>query len=99
MLAGKDLSFGEWTDWFLERRSKSPYRAEKIYLANRLAVAVAPEHLPEEKQRRLLSAKLCVVFRTRFSEGSLCPAMTMEWWARRDSNPGPLPCEGSALTN
>lgn len=21
------------------------------------------------------------------------------WWARRDSNPGPLPCHGSALTN
>jgi hypothetical protein len=22
-----------------------------------------------------------------------------EWWAIRDSNPRPLPCEGSALTN
>jgi integrase len=31
VLAGKTLSFDEWADWFLERRSKPPFRAAKTH--------------------------------------------------------------------
>ncbi len=34
MLASKHLNFDEWADWFLDRRSKPPYRAEKTHVEN-----------------------------------------------------------------
>ena len=34
MLSGKSLTFNEWTDRFLETRSKPPYRAEKTHRDN-----------------------------------------------------------------
>src|ERR1017187_5167677 len=34
VLAGKALTFDEWADWFLERRSKPPFRAAKTHSAN-----------------------------------------------------------------
>ena len=34
VLAGKNLTLNEWANWFLERRSKPPFRAEKTHAAN-----------------------------------------------------------------
>lgn len=34
ILSGKNLTFDEWTDWFLEKRSKPPYRSEKTHQQN-----------------------------------------------------------------
>jgi len=34
VLTSKNLSFGEWAEWFLENRSKPPFRAEKTHLQN-----------------------------------------------------------------
>jgi hypothetical protein len=34
VLAGKRLTFAEWADWFLQKRSKPPYRAEKTHREN-----------------------------------------------------------------
>jgi integrase len=34
VLAGKTLTFNGWTDWFLEKRSKPPFRAEKTHIEN-----------------------------------------------------------------
>lgn len=34
ILAGKNLTFDQWTDWFLENRSKPPFRKEKTHLEN-----------------------------------------------------------------
>ena len=34
VLGGKNLTFNEWANWFLERRSKPPYRSEKTHLGN-----------------------------------------------------------------
>jgi len=34
MLSGKNLTFNEWADWFLERRSKPPFRSEKTHGEN-----------------------------------------------------------------
>jgi hypothetical protein len=33
-LANKNLTFDEWADWFLEKRSQPPFRAEKTHSAN-----------------------------------------------------------------
>jgi integrase len=34
ILSGKNLTFDEWTDWLLEKRSKPPYRSEKTHQQN-----------------------------------------------------------------
>jgi len=34
MLSGKKLTFGGWADWFLERRSKPPFRSENTHAQN-----------------------------------------------------------------
>jgi len=34
LVAGTNLSFSEWADWFLENRSKPPFRSEKTHLEN-----------------------------------------------------------------
>ena len=34
ILAGKELTFDQWADWFLENRSKPPFRKEKTHLEN-----------------------------------------------------------------
>ena len=34
ILAGKKLTFNQWADWFLERRSKPPFRSEKTHAEN-----------------------------------------------------------------
>ena len=34
ILSGKNLTFGEWADWFLERRSKPPYRSMNTHAQN-----------------------------------------------------------------
>ena len=34
VLSSKKLTFGEWADWFLERRSKPPFRSENTHGQN-----------------------------------------------------------------
>lgn len=34
ILSSKNLTFDEWADWFLERRSKPPFRAPNTHLQN-----------------------------------------------------------------
>ena len=34
ILAGKKLTLNQWADWFLERRSKPPFRSEKTHAEN-----------------------------------------------------------------
>jgi integrase len=34
VLSSKKLTFGEWADWFLERRSKPPFRSENTHAQN-----------------------------------------------------------------
>ena len=38
ILAGKKTTFDEWADWFLERRSKPPFRTAKTHSANQNAL-------------------------------------------------------------
>lgn len=66
LLAGKTLTFGEWADWFLDRRSKPPFRAAKTHSANLNALKflrpafeslrlseITPESIEGYLQRRL----------------------------------------------
>jgi integrase len=69
ILASKSLTFGEFVEWFLEKRSKPPFRAEKTHLMNLNATRllrptfgktrlldIAPEAI-EDYLRRRLSAR------------------------------------------
>jgi integrase len=38
ILSSRNLTFGEWADWFLERRSKPPYRSPNTHQQNMNAV-------------------------------------------------------------
>jgi integrase len=66
VLSGKNLTFEEWADWFLDRRSKPPFRAAKTHAANLNALKflrpafgalrlseVTPESIEHYLQRRL----------------------------------------------
>jgi hypothetical protein len=34
ILAGKKLTFNQWADWFLEKRSKPPFRLDRTHVEN-----------------------------------------------------------------
>jgi sugar lactone lactonase YvrE len=38
ILTSKNLTFNEWADWFLDKRSKPPFRSEKTHQQNLNAV-------------------------------------------------------------
>jgi integrase len=40
ILSSKNLTFSEWADWFLERRSKPPYRSQSTHHQNTNAVSL-----------------------------------------------------------
>jgi integrase len=66
LLAGKKMTFDEFADWFLERRSKPPFRAAKTHAANENALKflrptlgaqrlseITPESIEEYLDQRL----------------------------------------------
>jgi integrase len=70
ILSSKTLTFNEWADWFLERRSKPPFRADKTHQANLNALkflrpafgplslgGITPEAIEEYIGNRLRSGK------------------------------------------
>jgi len=76
LLAGKNLTFGEWADWYLEMRSKPPFRSQKTHLMNINAIKllrptfgsthlseITPEAIEGYLKHRLKSGKR---IRTRF---------------------------------
>lgn len=42
ILSSKNLTFDEWAGWFLERRSKPPFRAPNTHLQNMNALKSLP---------------------------------------------------------
>ena len=87
ILSGKNLTFDEWTEWFLERRSKPPYRSEKTHEQNTNAVKllrpvfgalrlsdITPEAVEDYIQNRLAEGRR---IRTKFKvirRGKIKPA-------------------------
>jgi integrase len=70
ILAGKNLNFSDWADWFLERRSRPPFRAVKTHDANLNAMKflrpafgevrlseITPEAIEEYIEERLRSER------------------------------------------
>ena len=70
LLAGKNLTFGEWADWYLEMRSKPPFRSQKTHLMNINAIKllrptfgsthlsdIVPEAIESYLKHRLKSGK------------------------------------------
>ena len=70
LLASKNLTLGEWTDWFLEKRSKPPLRAENTHAENLNALKflrpafgevrladLNPEAIEEYLERRLRAGR------------------------------------------
>ena len=69
-LASKNLTFGEWADWYLEMRSKPPFRSLKTHLMNVNAIKlirptfgstrlsdITPEAIESYLKHRLKSGK------------------------------------------
>ena len=70
VLAAKSLTFNEWADWFLDKRSKPPFRAEKTHLENLNALKflrpafgclrlseITPEAIEQYIEQRLCSGR------------------------------------------
>ncbi len=70
MLSGKNLTFGQWADWFLEKRSKPPFRAKNTHQQNlnvlkflrpafgeTLLFDITPEAIEDYIARRLSSGR------------------------------------------
>ena len=70
ILSSKNLTFDEWADWFLEKRSKPPYRSEKTHHQNANAVkllrpvfgtlrlsGITPEAVEDYIQKRLAEGR------------------------------------------
>jgi integrase len=70
ILASKNLTFNQWADWFLEKRSAPPFRAEKTHAENLNALKflrptfgelrlseIAPEAIEQYLEQRLCSER------------------------------------------
>ena len=70
VLASKNLTFNEWADWFVDKRSKPPFRAEKTHLENLNALKflrpafgclrlseITPEAIEDYIEQRLCSGR------------------------------------------
>ena len=70
VLASKTVTFNEWADWFLQKRSKPPFRAEKTHLENLNALKflrpvfgstrlseITPEAIEDYIEQRLSSGR------------------------------------------
>lgn len=87
LLSGRNLTFGEWADWFLEKRSKPPMRSEKTHHQNTNAAKflrpvfgsmflsdITPEAIEAYIERRLHDGKRIHFKKKVVLRGKLKPA-------------------------
>ena len=87
VLASKSLTFNEWADWFLDKRSKPPFRAEKTHLENLNALKflrpafgslrlseITPEAIEQYIEQRLCSGRRIHTKLGMIHRGRLKPA-------------------------
>lgn len=72
ILASKSLTLGEWADWFLESRSKPPFRALNTHLQNLNAVCMLRPTFGNTMLRDITSEAIESYLRRRLSEGRRC---------------------------
>ena len=87
LLSGKNLTFGEWADWFLEKRSKPPFRARNTHQQNlntmkflrpafgqTLLSDITPEAIEDYLAQRLTSGRWVRTNLGRERRGELKPS-------------------------
>jgi integrase len=87
LLSSRNLTFGEWADWFLEKRSKPPIRSEKTHEQNTNAVKflrpmfgslflseITPEAIENYLERRLNEGRRIHFKKKVVLRGKLKPA-------------------------
>lgn len=87
LLSAKDLTFNNWAEWFLEKRSKPPFRAQKTHEQNLNAVKllrpvfgsnllseIAPEAIEDYIQRRLNEGRRIHTKKGLVRRGKIKPA-------------------------
>jgi len=72
VLASKNLTFGEWADWFLENRSKPPFRQENTHLQNLNGVHMLRPTFGNTRLAEITSEAIEYYLRRRLSEGRRC---------------------------
>jgi integrase len=73
VLSSKNLTFNEWADWFLENRSKPPFRAEKTHLQNLRIVELLRTTLGSQRLSDVSSEAIEQYLRRRLSSGRRVP--------------------------
>ena len=73
VLAGKNLTFYDWADWFLENRSKPPFRAEKTHLQNLRIVELFRPTFGSQRLPDISSEEIEHYLRRRLTSGRRIP--------------------------
>lgn len=69
ILSSKNLMFDEWTEWFLEKRSKPPYRSEKTHQQNLNAVKLLHPIFGASRLSEITPESVEDYIETRLTEG------------------------------
>lgn len=72
ILASKNLTFGEWAGWYLENRSKPPFRAEKTHFQNLNAISMLKPTFASVRLFDITPEAVEQYLRRRLSEGRRC---------------------------
>ena len=73
VLSSKNLTFDEWADWFLDNRSKPPFRAEKTHLQNLRIVELLRPTLGSQRLSDISSEAIEHYLRRRLSSRRRVP--------------------------
>jgi len=73
VLSSKNLTFDDWADWFLENRSKPPFRAEKTHLQNLRIVELLRPTLGSQRLSDISSEEIEHYLRRRLGSGKRVP--------------------------
>ena len=68
VLASKNITFNEWADWFLEHRSKPPYRTEKTHRDNQVVLKNLRPFFGEMRLRDITSGAIEQYLRQRLNQ-------------------------------
>ncbi len=72
LLASKTLTFSEWADWFLDNRSKPPFRAQGTHHQNVNSVIMLRPNFGDTKLSEITPEQIEQYLRRRLSEGRRC---------------------------
>jgi hypothetical protein len=71
ILASKNLTFGQWATWFLENRSKPPFRAQNTHVQNLNAIQMLKPTFGDTRLLDITPEAIEEYLRQRLSQGSV----------------------------